>query len=100
MIQARKRKASQLCCLESRVPLIWCDIKMERMKGEIRDGEKVMRGLKKTTTPILKGYQICHNFVRPHESLKGDTPADRTGIKVEGENKWITLIQNAKRAKA
>lgn len=24
-----------------------------------------------------------------------DAPADRAGIKVEDENKWITIIQNA-----
>lgn len=70
--------------------------KMERINGEIRDREKVMRGIKKVDTPILKGYQIYHNFVRPHEALKGDTPADRAGIRVEGENKWLTIIQNAK----
>jgi len=29
--------------------------KMERMNGEIRDREKVMRSLKKTDTPILTG---------------------------------------------
>lgn len=69
--------------------------KMERMNGEIRDREKVMRGVKKSDTPILKGYQIFHNFVRPHEGLNGQTPADRAGIKVEGENKWLTIIQNA-----
>jgi putative transposase len=68
---------------------------MERMNGEIRDREKVMRGLKRADTPILKGMQIYHNFIRPHESLNGDTPADRAGIKVEGENKWMALIQNA-----
>ena len=69
--------------------------KMERLNGEMRDREKVMRGLKRTDTPILKGYQIYHNFFRPHEGLNGDTPAERAGIKVEGENKWVTLIQNA-----
>ena len=68
---------------------------MERMNGEVRDREKVMRGLKKMDTPILKGLQIYHNFVRPHESLNGETPADRAGIKIEGENKWLTIIQNA-----
>jgi hypothetical protein len=52
--------------------------------------------LKKTNTPILKGYQIYHNFVRPHESLNGATPAERAGIVVEGEDKWLTPIQNAK----
>ena len=69
--------------------------KMERINGEIRDREKVMRGLKKKDTPILKGYQIFHNFIRTHEGLNGKTPAEACGIKVEGDNKWITLIQNA-----
>jgi transposase-like protein len=69
--------------------------KMERINGEIRDREKTMRGLKKTDTTILRGYQIFHNYIRPHESLDGKTPAEACGIKVNGENKWITLIQNA-----
>ena len=69
--------------------------KMERMNGEVRDREKVMRGLKRETTPILKGYQLYHNFIRPHEGLNGETPATRAGIKVEGDNKWLTIIQNA-----
>ncbi len=69
--------------------------KMERLNGEIRDREKVMRGLKKDDTPILKGYQIYHNYIRPHQGLNGKTPAEACGIEVKGENKWITLIQNA-----
>ena len=73
--------------------------KMERMNGEIRDREKVMRSLKKGDTPILTGYQIYHNFVRPHMALDGQTPADKAGIKIKGENKWLTLIQNASKAK-
>lgn len=69
--------------------------KMERLNGEVRDREKVMRGLKKTNTPILKGYQIFHNYFRPHEGLNGKTPAQACGIEIKGENKWVTLIQNA-----
>lgn len=69
--------------------------KMERLNGEIRQREKVMRGLKKSDSPILKGYQQYHNYFRPHESLNGDTPASQAGIKIEGQNKWITIIQNA-----
>lgn len=69
--------------------------KMERMNGEVRDREKTMRGLKRMDSPIIKGFQIYHNFVKPHEGLNGATPADRAGIKIEGENKWMTLIQNA-----
>lgn len=63
-------------------------------KREIRDREKVMRGLKSTDTPIIAGFQIFHNYMRPHEALKGKTPAEACGIKVEGDNKWLTLIQN------
>ena len=70
--------------------------KMERMNGEIRDREKTMRGLKTKETPILSGYQIFHNYFRSHEGLGGKTPAEACGIKIEGKNKWLTLIQNAK----
>jgi len=71
--------------------------KMERMNGEIRDREKVVRGVKKSDSPVIEGYRIYHNFVRPHMALENQTPADLAGIKVEGENKWLTLIQNASR---
>jgi len=70
--------------------------KMERLNGEIRDREKVMRGLKKKDTPILKGYEIFHNYFRPHEGLRGKTPSEACGIEIQSENKWITMIQNAK----
>jgi len=73
--------------------------RMERLNGSIRDREKTMRGLKKKSTPILKGMQIYHNFIKPHESLDGKTPAEACGIQVNGENKWMTLIQNAAAAK-
>jgi hypothetical protein len=49
-------------------------------------------------TPVIPGYQIYHNYVRPHEALEGKTPADACGIEVQGENKWLTLIQNASNA--
>jgi putative transposase len=69
--------------------------KMERLNGEVRDREKVMRGLKRKDTPILAGYQIFHNYVRPHMGLDGMTPAEKCGIVIEGKDKWRTLIQNA-----
>jgi len=69
--------------------------KMERLNGEIRDREKTMRGLKRKRTPIFSGYQIYHNYIRPHESLNGKTPSEACGIVIEGQNKWKTLIQNA-----
>lgn len=72
---------------------------MERLNGEVRDREKVMLGLERVNTSVLPCYQIYHNYMRPHEGIANLTPAEKCGIKVEGENKWVTLIQNAKREK-
>ncbi len=44
---------------------------------------------------ICRGYQIYHNYFRPHEALKGKTPAEACGIEIEGEDKWATVIQSA-----
>jgi small subunit ribosomal protein S17e len=51
--------------------------------------------LKKSDTSIPPGYQICHNYVWSHEGLDSKTPAETAGIRVEGENNWLTIIQNA-----
>ena len=48
-----------------------------------------------TFSPLIAGYQLFHNYVRPHMALDNKTPAEACGIKIEGNNKWITLIQNA-----
>jgi putative transposase len=69
---------------------------MERLNGEIRDREKTMRGIKKMDTP-LTGYQIYHNYFREHEGLNGITPAEASGIKIEGVNKWITVFRMQER---
>ena len=67
----------------------------ERLNGEFRDREKVFRGLKKDDSPALTGIKLYHKYIRPHMSLDGDTPAKRAGIEVNGDNKWLTIIQNA-----
>ncbi|MDE1843660.1 MAG: DDE-type integrase/transposase/recombinase, partial [Thaumarchaeota archaeon] len=71
--------------------------KMERMNGEFRDREKVVRGIKKNDSVLFGGYQMYHNFLRPHMGLDGKTPAQACGINIEGDNKWMTIIQNASR---
>jgi len=71
--------------------------KMERLNGEFRDREKIVRGLKKKDSVVIDGYQLYHNYIRPHMSLEGKTPAEKCGIEIEGKNKWVTLIQNASR---
>jgi transposase-like protein len=69
--------------------------KMERMNGELRDREKVMRSLKTKDSPIFDGLQLYHNFFRPHMGLNGKTPAEVAGITIEGADKWATVIRNA-----
>jgi hypothetical protein len=39
-------------------------------------------------------YSIFHNYFRKDDML-GKTPAEEANIKIEGRNKWITVIQNA-----
>ncbi len=39
------------------------------MNGEIRDREKVVRGVKSEDSPLIAGLQIYHNYVRPHMGL-------------------------------
>ena len=69
---------------------------MERLNGEIRDREKVFRGLKKMDTSIIPGMRVWYNYSKEHGGLGGDvTPSEAALIKVEGDNKWKTIIQNA-----
>jgi hypothetical protein len=56
---------------------------------------KMVRGVKNPNSPLIAGLQIYHNYVRPHMALEGKTPAEAAGIEVQGQDKWITLIQNA-----
>jgi len=45
---------------------------------------------------MLEGLQVYRNFLRPHMGLPDEiTPAEAAGIVIEGENPWITVIQNA-----
>jgi transposase-like protein len=69
---------------------------MERLNGTMREREKIMRGMqtKETAQKIIEAMRIHYNYVREHSSL-GKTPAESCGIRVEGENKLLTLIQNA-----
>jgi len=66
---------------------------LERMHGSIREREKVMRGVKVDDTPIIPMNQIYYNFIRPHQALKGKTPAEMANVGVNGENKWKALLR-------
>ena len=57
-----------------------------------------MRGLKaeesaQVTMDTLRNY---YNFIKPHQSLKGQTPAEKANIDLNlGKNKWLSLIKKA-----
>lgn len=69
---------------------------MERMNGKIRDREKVFRGLKDPETAILDGMKVYYNYTKKHIGLGGKAPPEAALIQVDGKNKWLTLIQNAR----
>jgi hypothetical protein len=70
--------------------------RIERLNGTLRERVKVSRGWKTGKTPIAEGQRIHYNFVKPHMALKGETPADASGIKLEGDNnRWMALLRNA-----
>ena len=71
---------------------------MERLNGELRNREKVTKKKKKDGSIILTGMQIHHNIIRRHTGLDNKIPAEASGVKIEGNNKWLTLIQNAKKS--
>lgn len=69
--------------------------RIERLNGTLRERVKVQRGWKTMTTPLAEGARIHYNFVKPHQALAGQTPAERAGVGVQGENKWLVLLRNA-----
>jgi transposase-like protein len=67
--------------------------RVERLNGTLRERVKVQRGWKTLKTPLAEGQRIHYNFVRPHAALEGQTPAQRAGVGVKGENKWLELLK-------
>jgi len=44
-------------------------------------------------TPLAEGQRIHYNFVKPHEALEGQTPAEVAGIGVQEGNEWLALLK-------
>ena len=55
--------------------------KKERMNEEIKDRERVMRELETKDTPILKGYQLFHNYIRRTWLWMDELPQKRQAYK-------------------
>jgi len=66
---------------------------VERLHGTIRERNKTQRGLKDEYSVFVRGHQLYYNFIRPHESLQGYTPAEIADIDLGlKDNKWENLL--------
>ena len=71
---------------------------VERLNGTIRDRVKPMRGFGNVETAeiMTSAFRNYYNFIKPHNSIEGSTPAQMAGIGVEdSENKWEELLKRA-----
>jgi putative transposase len=68
---------------------------IERFHGSLKDRLKVMRGMKtiETARLLLDGWLVYYNFLRPHESLKWQTPAEKAGIKFPFKD-WADVVSS------
>ena len=71
---------------------------IERFHGTLKARTKVMRGLKKRDTAklIMDGWLVHYNFFRPHETLKGKTPAQKAGIRFPFKN-WLDVVKDSQK---
>jgi hypothetical protein len=64
----------------------------------MRDRETVMRGLDtaKKSQELVDAMRIHYNFIRPHQAIGNQTPAEAAGINLQlGENKVENLMRQA-----
>ncbi len=66
---------------------------IERFHGTLKARTKIMRGLKDIASAKLftQGWLLYYNYLRPHESLRGKTPAQIAGVKYPHRN-WQDIV--------
>ena len=71
---------------------------IERLNGTIRERLKVMRGTysPETAQEIIDGERFYYNFIKPHMSLDGMTPAQICNLPIPtDDNPWLSYLKSA-----
>jgi putative transposase len=68
---------------------------IERFHGTIKARTKVMRGMKHVQTAklIMNGWLVHYNFFRPHQSLRGMTPAQKARVRFPYQS-WTDIVRS------
>jgi putative transposase len=53
------------------------------LNGTLREGTNVQRTWKKHASSIAEGQKIQYNYVKPHQTLENQTPAQRAEIEIK-----------------
>ena len=67
----------------------------ERFNGTFRRYQSPRQNVPNPHSPLITGFFVYYNFVRPHSSLNERTPAEAAGIIIHGDDKWETILGNA-----
>jgi putative transposase len=69
---------------------------IERWHGTLKDRTKSLRGLKsiETADKFLDGFLAWYNYMRPHESLNGKTPAEKAKVQYTVKS-WVDVVRTA-----
>ncbi|MYB46435.1 MAG: transposase [Cenarchaeum sp. SB0661_bin_35] len=66
----------------------------ERFNGTFRRFQS-RQHISNPDSPLIMGFFVYYNFVRPHSSLHKRTPAAKAGVIIHGNDEWETIIGNA-----
>lgn len=68
---------------------------IERLNGTVKNRTKTMRGFDELhpSQTTFDAFRIHYNFLRPHMSLKDKTPAEVSGINLNLQNRWVSLVR-------
>lgn len=67
--------------------------KIERFHETLKERTKVMKAFRdiETLNTFTQGFLVYYNYLKPHESLEGKTPAEKAGVKYQVKT-WVDVV--------